>query len=142
MHFDAVGVSSRSDALDHAVSHMQFKNDILGTATASHVTHGKVRTLDVTTQDAYINIDYQRQSIQIQRREFESLTQLDKYSGYKTETITEKPFVRKEEPLKLELEHFLSCVLKQNKPKIDGEQGLRAVEFASEVVEQITKNNK
>jgi predicted dehydrogenase len=112
---------------------------MVGIAAASHVTHGKVRTLDVTTRDAYINLDYQEQDVRIQRRGLEQTTTLREHSGYRTETISETPFVTTREPLKIELEHFLECVRERQRPRVDGRDGVRAVRIATEIVEQISE---
>jgi len=65
---NAVGANSRAEKLDHVTANMMFENGVVGTATASQVTHGKVRNLTVTTQNAYIKLDYQDQNIVIHRR--------------------------------------------------------------------------
>jgi predicted dehydrogenase len=134
---DAVGSASRSRELDHAIATFKFEDGTLATATSSHVTHGKVRQLQVTTRNAYISLDYQEQGITIQRRGTERTMNLFEKGGYRTETVAETPFVRTREPLKNELEHFLSCVRDRSVPEVDGADGLRAVELASEVIDRI-----
>lgn len=136
-YIDAIGAVSRSNEIDHAVTHFKFDNDIVGAATASHVTHGKVRELHVTTSEAYITLDYQDQNVNIQRRGHEQTTQLHRRTGYRTETLTETPFVGTREPLLNELEHFIECVRNQETPSVDGQAGLRAVQLATTVVERI-----
>jgi predicted dehydrogenase len=135
---EAMGLKKRSDSLDHAVSQFRFDNDIIGVATASHVTHGKVRTLNVVTREAYIEMDYQKQNVRVQRRGSEKTTELLDKSGYVSETITETPYIKNREPLKNELEHFLNCVINRQTPEVDGGEGLKAVATASKVVEDIT----
>ena len=48
-----------------------------------------------------------------------------------------KPAMRKEEPLKLELEHFLECVRGGKKPHVTGEHGRDALELGLEILEQL-----
>ncbi|MDR9432146.1 MAG: Gfo/Idh/MocA family oxidoreductase, partial [Natronomonas sp.] len=132
-----LGSSSRSEEIDHAIANFEFENGVLGTSVASHVTHGKIRRLDVTTRDAYVVLNYQEQSITIQRRGTERTTTLNTQSGYRTETVTETPYIRTREPLKNELEHFLECVETGRRPHVDGEQGIQAVRLAIEVIESM-----
>lgn len=131
------GVDKRSETTDHAVAQLQFRDGILGTLTASHVTHGKVRTLSVVTDQSYITVDYQKQDVTVQRAGIEETTTLLEKSGYRTETVTESPYVQTREPLKNELEHFVECVRTGRDPRVDGEDGLSAVRLATTVLERI-----
>lgn len=131
----AFGTSPRLDGIDHAIGQWQFEGGTLATMTASRVTHGKVRTLRVTTADALITLDYQDQSIEVQRRGIEEVTTVSKETGYRTETVTERPYVKTREPLRKELEAFLSCVLDRRQPRVSGVEGVRAVELAAETEE-------
>ena len=47
--------------------------------------------------------------------------------------------ITKEEPLKLELQHFVECVQLQQKPLVDGESAMRALDLAFEITRQIAK---
>jgi predicted dehydrogenase len=137
---NAYGASPKSGTMDHAVGQMQFENGVLGTLTASHVTHGKIRTLAVVTEETYITLDYQKQDITVQKTGSEGTTSLFDRSGYRSETITESPFIQTREPLKIELEHFLNCVEMRTEPKTNGEVGVRAVQLAQTVAEEIRIN--
>jgi predicted dehydrogenase len=136
------GASPKSKTVDHAVAQMQFENGVLGTLTASHVTHGKERTLSVMTEESYIMLDYQKQDITIQQTGSEGTTELFNQSGYRSETVTESPYIRTREPLKIELEHFLGCVSTRSPPRIDGERGLEAVRYARDVNQGIKENTE
>ena len=137
---DAVGTTKRSEEVDHAVANFQFEDGTLGTAVSSHVTHGKIRELDVTTRDAYISLNYQQQRVVIQQRGTEKMTVLNNKSGYRTEAITETPFVNTREPLKNELESFIDCVRQRSTPLVDGETGAQAVEMSSRVLGSIERS--
>lgn len=134
-HVDAVGTQSRSSKIDHAIAHLKFDGEILGTATSSHVTHKKIRSLAVTTQDVYIQLDYQRQQITVSRRESEQTTMLQGSTGYRTEIIEETPFIHTREPLKNELEHFLDCIRSRSEPKVGADDGVATVELATSIVD-------
>lgn len=133
----AVGAKPRSSNTDHASVLLKYDSGETANLTASHVTHGKVRELSVTTIDAYVTLKYQEQRITIQRRGLGTTTPMLEQSGYRTETATESPFVQTREPLKNELEHFLGCVRERSTPRVDGEQGVNAVELSEAIVEQV-----
>lgn len=134
---NAVGSETKSNELDHVFSQFEFENDVVASLTASHVTHGKIRTLDVTTEDAYIRLDYQKQNITVQRRGTEKTTSLVDKSGYRTEAVTESPYIKREEPLKRELRHFMKAVRGEELPQIDVNDGVEAVELAMSVVNEV-----
>jgi predicted dehydrogenase len=122
-----------SEETDHAVALLKFDSGPLASVTASHITHSKVRRLDVTTTDAYITLNYQKQDIVVQRHGTEETTLLLSRGGYRTETITESPYVQTCEPLKNQLNVFLECVRKREIPPVPGDDGLRAVKLATRV---------
>lgn len=136
----ALGTAPRSEEVDHAVALFKFEDGVLATTTASHVTHGKIRTMTVTTENAYISLNYQKQDVIVQRRGVEQTEPLLNQSGYRTETVTENPYIKTREPLKVELHHFLSCCRDRTEPRVDGRDGIRAVELAGRVIEHIGSN--
>lgn len=141
-YVDALGVTPRSELVDHAVANLKFEGEILGTLTASHVTHNKVRKLTATTKTSFIEMDYRNQTISVHRHGAEVTAPFDNRSGYRTESVVESPFVRTQEPLKNEIESFLQCVNTRETPKVDGQRGVRAIKIATDVLEAITTNGK
>lgn len=135
-YVDAVGVDSRSEKIDHAIANLEFENGTIATATASQVTQKRVRNLTVTTENTYIELDYQDQHIVVHRRGLGEQTTVEGRTGYRTESISETPFVRTREPLKNELEHFLSRVEDRDIPRVSGTDGIKSVERAIEIVQQ------
>lgn len=131
------GASPRSEVIDHAVALFKFEDDVLATTTASHVTHGKIRTMNVTTENAYISLDYQQQEVVVQLRGVEQTEPLLNQSGYRTEMITESPYIRTQEPLKVEVKDFLSCCRNRSEPQVGGADGIRAVEIATDLISQL-----
>lgn len=134
---DAIGTTARSETLDHAVVQLKFENEVLGTVTASHITHAKIRKLALMTEETYITLDYQRQTIDIQRVGSESTLSTGNSGDYRTETVTESLHVNTREPLKNELEHFLTCVRTRESPLTDGEVGVRSIQRAIQTLERI-----
>ena len=131
---DAVGTKKRSEELDYVTANLKFENGVVGTVTGSHVTHGKVRKLEATTVDSYISLDYQKQEITLQRRGTEQTeTTILNRAGYRTEVITEHPYVNNREPLKNELEHFVECVKERRDPLVNGKDGLHSIKRLNQI---------
>jgi predicted dehydrogenase len=138
-HVDAIGLNSRSKKVDHSTANLKFENGTIATTTASQVTQKRVRTLTVTTQNAYIELDYQDQHIVVHRRGLGQQTTVEGRTGYRTESISETPFVQTREPLKNELEHFLNRVQDRDIPRVSGKDGIKSVERAIEIIQQSQK---
>lgn len=139
-YVDAVGANSRSEKLDHVTANLKFENGVVGTTTASQVTHGKVRNLTATAQNAYIELDYQDQNVVIHRRGVGQQTTIDGRTGYRTETVSETPFVATREPLKNELKHFLDRTRDRKDPRVSGTDAIESIERAIAIVQQAQKS--
>ena len=46
------------------------------------------------------------------------------------------------EPLKKELESFVDCIEERREPVVSGEEGLKAIEVANDILREIEKNLK
>jgi len=121
----AAGIHILSDKVDIANVRMEFSGGVIANLTASRASTEKVRKLRVFQPGAYLSMDYAKQElfgIEIgpQRQ------------------IRMKPYlVKKDEPLRLELEAFVNSVSTREKPKVDGDTSLRALKVALQVVDRI-----
>lgn len=125
----AHGSSVFTEAVDHAVAVLTFEDGLIATLMASRVTEQKVRALEITTRGAYVEADLLNKSISVHRRtipEFQS-------NKYRQESLIERIYVPTTEPLMLELKHFAQCVMANETPRVTVEDGLRAVEVATQV---------
>jgi len=59
--------------------------------------------------------------------------------AYKDLVAIDNVRLDKKEPLRAELESFVSCVRENHAPEVPGEDGLKAVRVAETIVEQICK---
>ncbi len=109
----AVIGSQRGSQEDHANIVLYFKNGATGFIEANWLTPRKVRKLIVTGSDAIISVDYITQEVTVEDEK-----------GLFSPTLTFQ------EPLKLELAHFVDCVRNDGKPLVSGEEGLLALEIA------------
>jgi predicted dehydrogenase len=150
---DAVGIAVLSASEDIANARLRFANGCVANLTASRVSPERLRKIRVFSGGAvpsYISLDYRAQEGFIYRIARESETEsslLKKLLHARGATIvTEfagKRIVRepvpmtKEEPLKLELRHFVDCVQAQQTPLVSGEAAKQALDLAFEITKQI-----
>jgi len=150
---DAVGIPVLSRSEDIANARLRFANNCVANLTVSRVSAERMRKIRVFSGGAttsYISLDYRAQEGFIYRvaREGEAESSLfKKLLQAKTSTIVSqfggRKIVRepvplaKEEPLKLELQHFVNCVQAQQTPLVSGESARRALDLALEITRQV-----
>ncbi len=116
-----------SEYEDIANVQLIFDNGCIASLTASRVTEDKIRTLAVTQQNAYIVLDYAEQDLHIYRQGTSEYIISREAIGYKQESFIERIFVHKDNPLKLQLVHFVDCVSKKITPMTSLEAELKAL---------------
>ena len=153
---DAVGIPVLSKSEDIANARLRFANGCVANLTASRVSPERMRKIRVFSGGAtpsYISLDYRAQEGFIYRLarygEAES-SLLKKFLASKESTIVSefagKRIVRepvpiaKDEPLKLELEHFVNCVRANRTPIVSGESAKRALDLAFEITRQVQQS--
>lgn len=124
INIEAVGLSTVSDFEDVANVRLTFEDGLVADITASRITKDVVRKIRIFQEESYISLDYQTQDAAIFR---------------KTEgkILKEKIRIKKEEPLKKELESFVECVETGKRPIVSGIEGRRALQVALEIVKKI-----
>ena len=150
---DAVGIPVLSMSEDIANARLRFANGCVANLTASRVSPEKMRKIRVFSSGpmtSYISLDYRAQEGFIYRiaREGEAESSLLKkllkakdstiVSEFGGKRIVREPVpIRKEEPLKLELQHFIESVRAHQTPLVSGESAKRALDLAFEITRQI-----
>src|SRR6185295_14826930 len=106
----AVGASVHPRVTDVANVQIVFESGTIASITASRATEEKIRTLAITQRDAYIVLDYIDQDIQIHRRAAQEYLVNRESIRYRQASFVEHLFVRKDNPLKLEILHLVRTV--------------------------------
>ena len=150
---DGVGVPVLSASEDIANARLKFENGCVANLTVSRVSPERMRKIRVFSggeTTSYVSLDYQKQEGYIYRiaadgAEESSLWQkllhakdsaiVSEFGGKKV--VREPVPIAKDEPLKLELQHFVECVRERQTPKVSGEAGRQALEVALEITRQI-----
>lgn len=151
--FDAVGMCVLSNSEDIANARIRFKNGCIANLTASRISPErlrKIRVFSAGTDPCYVSLDYRAQEGFIYRlaKEGETESSLLKklfdakhatvISQFAGKRIVREPIpIEKDEPLKLELRHFIECVKRLQRPIVSGESALQALELALEISEKI-----
>jgi predicted dehydrogenase len=151
---DAVGVPVLSQTEDIANARLRFENGCVANLTVSRVSPERMRKIRVfsggKTTPSYISLDYRAQEGFIYRiaRDGEAESSLLKkllhakkatiVSEFAGKRIVREPVpINKEEPLKLELTHFIDCVRERKTPLVSGESAKKALDVAWEISRQI-----
>jgi predicted dehydrogenase len=153
VHVDAIGVSVLSESEDIANARLRFENGCVANVTVSRVNPEKMRKIRVFSsgdQPSYVSLDYQEQKgyiYRLARSEEKESSLLKKLlaaentsivSEFAGRKIVREPVpIQKDEPLKLELAHFVECVRQRRQPRVTGDAARQALELAFEITRQI-----
>lgn len=104
--------------------------------TSSRITQNKIRTMDVNSSLGYFHLDFIKQELILNKTGFTENAFNSKDSIHKLEITSDKFFIRNEEPLRMELEHFISCIKDKNTPITNGLNASYAVMIAEKIKEK------
>jgi predicted dehydrogenase len=124
---DAVGVPVLSRGEDIANARLRFANGCVANVTSSRISPERMRKIRVFQEDAYLSLDYEKQSGEIYRREAGKISR-------------EKVAIDREEPLKRELVSFIECASTGREPLVSGFQATVALKLAVEITKRIASN--
>ncbi len=121
---DSVGVSVLSQHEDIANARIAFKNGAVANVTSSRISREKLRKIRIFETNTYISLDFLKQDLTIYKRSSSGIRR-------------ENPIIQKVEPLKLELEHFINCVSREEMPIVSGQPATEALRIALKISKQI-----
>ena len=130
-----LGASVFSEKDDLVNTQLEFENGCIASIVASRVSQNKIRTLSVTQKDSFVVLDYTDQEIYVHRKS-SSEHQMSKGSlRYKQESLVERIFVHKDNPLKLELKHFIDCAGNGSRRKLAVKKELNSLNIALQILD-------
>ena len=136
VNINVIGNSIFSKRDDLINAQIEFENGCIANILASRVSQNKVRTLEVTQKESSILLDYTEQEIFVHRQS-SSESQLSPGSlRYKQESLIERIFVHKDNPLKLELKHFIDCAENGSQSKLAIKKELNSLQIALQILSQ------
>lgn len=115
---------------DIVKARLRFYDGCVCDLTASRISLGRYRMMRIFQEDSYISIDFMRQKSKIYKKLKPEIS-----SPSEIEII--KPKIVKDEPLKIELTHFVESVLHNKQPEVTGEHAKDALGIALEILNQL-----
>ena len=104
---------------DHASFLMEVGDRVVGTVEANWLTPMKVRKVSLTCSKGFVEMDYVDQSLEFSTASFQDVD-LANLSNIPMELDSRHIFVKKEEPLKRELQSFVRAASSNAKAEVDG----------------------
>jgi predicted dehydrogenase len=126
----AAGISILSRKVDIANVRLAFPTGCIANLTASRVSTERVRKLRLFQPREYISVDYTRQELSVLK------------VGEDRQIHFQPLAIEKQEPLRLELESFLDAVESRARPRVTGEDALRALEVAHGILGKIEEHTR
>lgn len=138
---EATGVPILSSNVDIANARLLFENGAVANLTASRVSKEKIRKIRFFARDSYISVDCLAGKAELYRKGLETRHGDEEWQWEESQIapgiVRRTIAVSGQEPLRLELEHFVRCVACGQKPAVDAMAGLKAMEAALKVSEKI-----
>ena len=138
---EATGVPILSSNVDIANARILFENGAVANLTASRVSREKIRKIRFFARDSYISVDCLAGKAELYRKGLETRHGGEEWQWEESQIapgiVRRTIAVSGQEPLRLELEHFVRCVTHGQRPAVDGMAGLKAMEAAFKVSQKI-----
>ncbi len=129
----AVGIPVVSDKVDIAHARLEFSGGAVANVTASRVSTERVRKMRFFQEKEYVSLDYTRQ---------DALRVSVRQPGAEPDFAFEKLSTVPQEPLRAELDAFLTSVRTRQAPEVDGVAGRNALELAGRVAQSIQDHGR
>ena len=142
VNIQAASVKTKESPMgkDYINALLEFENGATANITASRITQARVRTLTVTTDTNYIDMDFINQSINVHsqgRMPYVNPENIPEWMNYGLKGSVEQLFIPTNQPLSAELNHFLSCVRGEATPRITGQNALDALRVIWKIQEKL-----
>jgi len=131
---DAIGTPVFSEEIDIANARIRFANGCVANATASRVSLKTERKMRIFEDDAYLSLDLQQKILTLIRKR-----PAGEAPGALPVSIEEQS-LEAGDALKAEIDSFLECIRSGRPPVVPGEAGLRALETATRITEQVEQS--
>jgi predicted dehydrogenase len=147
---DASGVSIISPKEDIANCRINFENGAVANVTASRISTRKMRKMRFFQPGAYISVDFLEGTSEVYELINPTVTSSPENlsisfgtmgEGKNAREIRYSRYEKKDiNPLNYELSRFIHAVIDDTNPPVDGEQGVRALKVAREILENIEEH--
>ena len=145
---EASGVAIVSDNIDIANARIQFENGAVANVTASRISQKKLRKMRLFQRDGYIALDFITGVSEMYKLLSTDEKMLPSYVPFgeigvgdkKKKLVYEQMELKQINALKYELQLFIDSIIKNEKPVVSGDDGLRALRVAETIIEKINQS--
>lgn len=135
------GITNNADFENYANIMLSFENEVTGIIEVNWLTPMKVRKLWLTCSSNFVELDYIAQSLEIS-----SATIME----YDTANLYQVPYefdirrvnLKKQEPLKIELNDLIASIQKRRKPLVNLEEAIKTFKVAQAALKSYKKKEK
>ena len=137
----AAGIPVLTPSVDIANARIAFENGAVATITASRVSKDRMRKLRIFQRNGYLSLDLAAGTGELNRLRSDVDLATLVHQAQPLEAFVERmPLEAPEgEPLKLELENFVSALRGESKVAVSGEEGRDALAVALRIVRDIER---
>tara|TARA_B100001750_G_scaffold239057_1_gene246560 strand:+ start:541 stop:1527 length:987 start_codon:yes stop_codon:yes gene_type:complete len=143
-NIQANGVSIMTNSVDIANARIEFKSGVVANITSSRVAKDRVRKIKIFQQDLYITIDFLIGLTEVYRVMDADQTDPSaimsapiEANGKHRQIFYEKPRIRKQDALQIELQNFIEAIQGKASPIVDGVAGKNALAVAIQIHNKI-----
>jgi len=129
---EAQGTKIYTDSCDIASAQLTFESGTVASIVSSRASQIKQRSMSVHQKNEYMHLDFTTQDLSIYRHASSSVQVGQDQLKYKQDTNIERLFVYKDNPLKLEIENFITSI-KTDDNLVSAKQDLSALEVTFEI---------
>ncbi|MEO0341018.1 MAG: Gfo/Idh/MocA family oxidoreductase, partial [Bacteroidota bacterium] len=144
-NISANGVAVVSPTPDIANARIEFANGAVANVTTSRISMKQMRKVRLFQKDAYISLDFLEKQAQVIRmfdKDAEEVGQLDNLMELQTGEDTkyihiDMPPIEPINAIKMELETFADSIKNNTRPRVNIEDGYKALKVAHEIIKSI-----
>jgi predicted dehydrogenase len=129
----AVGMRVVTETTDIANARIIFENGLVANLTASRISNSTLRKIRTFQPDAYIAVDCAKRDIGITK--LDGIPEVGPSEG--PGVVTQKLTYPDSDPLADQIASFVEAVRSGSDPEVTGEDGLKALEVALKIIDQI-----
>ena len=146
---DASGLSIMTNSVDIANARIHFENGSVANITSSRVAKDKVRKIKIFQRNLYITIDFLIGLTEIyrvmdkeKRGTSAIITAPIESKGRPRHIVYEKPKIKKQDALQMELINFIEAIQDKSETIVDGVAGREALKVALQIQHKILEGLK
>jgi len=121
--FTRAGSHKAIEHEDHANIILGFEDGKSAMLEVNWITPMRVRTLSLTCENTFVELDYMRQQGSISKSRFINPEDKQQYP-VKIEYDTKMISLQRQEPLKIEIQDFVESIIDDREPLVNGEEGI------------------